>query len=55
MELWTKLTRQLFELIAHKISHWMSSPPEESYVERQNLIIAAKAVREAVHVTWTAE
>ena len=30
-------------------------PPGESYVERQDLITAAKAVGDAVHITWIAK
>jgi hypothetical protein len=59
MELWTKLTRQLFELIAHRISHWISCPQDGSLIRiirrAQDVGIVAKAVGDAVHISWIAE
>src|SRR5580700_2401352 len=61
MELWTKLTHQLLELITHVISHRLSRPRNSSalciirYVERQDVTFVAKAVGDAVHIARIAE
>ena len=58
MELWTKLTHQPFEFV-RIVSYCSPSPGvaafNESYVERQDVAIIAKAVGNAVHITWIAE
>src|SRR5579863_562470 len=59
MELWTKLTHQPLELSVRMIAHLGRflgmAAVYESYVERQDVAIAAKAVGDAVYITRIAE
>jgi hypothetical protein len=59
MELWSKLTHEPFKLSARIISDKVSFPQDgalcESYVERQDVAIAAKAVGDALRITRIAE